>query len=168
MAGDREVGHLSRIHVAAWSSLYTALEEAARVPWPFREVTNSDDGWTAMHSAVWNMHVKVVRYLLTFGNCKTWQKGKRSDLSLLHFAVRNRDTKILRLLLASKADVNFADTMGRTALHDAALFGNIEAARLLMDTGADKWRNDSWKQRPWACIQVRDDHIYKELSDLLF
>jgi ankyrin repeat protein len=112
--------------LAAWQGDREYLKKSWRRTWKIAE--KSIDGWTAMHSAVWNMHVETVKFLLTIGKWKEWQLKKRS-LSLLHLAVRNNDIETLRLLLDSNAHVNFTDSNGQTALHQAAACGNVEAIR---------------------------------------
>jgi ankyrin repeat protein len=120
-------------------------------------ILKSRGGWTALHSAVWNMHTEVVKFLLGLGNCKEWQKNVVRDYSLLHFAVRNRDLETLGLLLAAKADVDFFDSKGRTALHETAICGDsdmtrdlltADMAKALLAAGANKDRLDSEGKTP--------------------
>jgi ankyrin repeat protein len=131
--------------LAAWRGDSESLKESARRSWGI--AGKSIDGWTAMHSAVWNMHVEVVKYLLTIGKWKTWQL-KKGSLSLLHFAVRNNDIETLRLLLDSNADVDFIDSHRQTALHQAAVCGNVEAIRVLLAAGANVCIFDSFGKLP--------------------
>lgn len=55
----------------------------------------------------------------------------------LAVAAKNRRNADLRLLLERGADPNLGDYGGRTALHEAAFVGNVEAVRVLLDAGAD-------------------------------
>lgn len=129
--------------------------------------TNSADGWTALHSAVWNMHIEVVKYLLKFGSWKAWQDQKDGAYSILHFAVLNHDQETLQLLLDAKADVNFVGTLGRTPLHEAIICGNVEAAEALLMAGADKQSLDSSAHPPlFYASGIRDVLVRSELIEL--
>jgi len=132
---------------------------------------NSKRGWTALHSAVWNMHRDVVKYLLPFGRWKDWQNKKNHPkCSLLHFAVRNHDLETLQLLLDPKleADVNYTDSVGNTALHEAAICGNVAAARALLDSGAEKGKVDLQRRSAWMYAgELRHKKVVRELLLLL-
>src|SRR5215472_6431805 len=58
-----------------------------------------------------------------------------SDLGILD-AVKNRDAKALKALIARKADVNAAQPDGATALSWAAYLDQAESADLLIKAGA--------------------------------
>ena len=59
-----------------------------------------------------------------------------TDTTLLHLAA-NASPAVLELLLQSEAEVNQQNEDGITPLHVAAMWGNSEAVRLLLDYGAD-------------------------------
>jgi hypothetical protein len=157
-----------KLFYAAWIADRSMLEALWQSGWG---ITGSISGWTALHSAVWNMHSDVVRYLLEFGKWKDWQNKKDyAKYSLLHFAVRNHDLETLQLLLnpKSKADVNFTDSAGRTALHEAAICGNIEATRVLLDSGAEKGKLDLNGRSPRMYAgELKNKEVVKELLLLL-
>jgi ankyrin repeat protein len=155
---------MEKLYYAAWIGDRSMLETLAQNTWG---ITNPTSGWTALHSAVWNMHVELVKYLLSFGNCRSWQKKDPADFSLLHFAVRNRDTETLRLLLEAKADINFVDSKGRTALHAAAIWGNVETAKALIAAGAIKEKVDSEGKSPRYYTSLRNTKTGRELFQLL-
>ncbi len=54
----------------------------------------------------------------------------------IDFAIQNEGTAVLELLLAAGADVNTHNGEGNRPLHNAALFGNVDAGRLLLAKGA--------------------------------
>ena len=59
--------------------------------------------------------------------------------TLLYRAVRsNQDIAIIKFLVSEGADVNAAENfLGRTPLHWAAIFGNLEVAKFLVSQGAN-------------------------------
>lgn len=63
-------------------------------------------------------------------------------MALLHWAADRGCVDVLRLLLASGADVNVTDEDGQTPLHFASSVGHVDCVRLLLDGGADKARRD--------------------------
>ena len=71
-----------------------------------------------------------------------WANDGKTDhqFSALHFAVGHTSSngiEILKLLLASKANVNARAEYGQTPLHFAAESGNTVALKLLIEHGAD-------------------------------
>ncbi|MBR5888324.1 MAG: ankyrin repeat domain-containing protein [Akkermansia sp.] len=52
-------------------------------------------------------------------------------------AAKNGETELVKLLIAAGADVNQADILGETPLHNAAIFGHAECVKLLLAAGAD-------------------------------
>lgn len=63
--------------------------------------------------------------------------GSKENDSPLIQAVRVDDVGLMRLLLAHGAQVNAACHLRNTALHHAALRGNVEAVKVLLAAGAD-------------------------------
>ena len=66
-------------------------------------------------------------------------KGNQSGgATALHSAARHGSMECMRILLdAGKANVNAKDNYSDTPLHNAALWGHIEAATLLIERGAE-------------------------------
>ena len=61
-------------------------------------------------------------------------------------AVRSMDARRVRECIAARADVNVKDDIGYTPLHCAALYGQLEVCKMLIDAGADvdaKTKTDS-------------------------
>ena len=63
--------------------------------------------------------------------------------SVILSAAQKNDTERLQQLLESGIDVNYGNSMKQTALHVACLWGNPEAARMLLDNGADVHRTNN-------------------------
>jgi ankyrin repeat protein len=57
--------------------------------------------------------------------------------TLLHLAANSRMPAILQLLVSHGAEVDWQNEEGMSALHVAAMWGNVAAVRLLLDSGAD-------------------------------
>ncbi len=56
---------------------------------------------------------------------------------LLDEALRRHQAEMVEVILKAGADVNARGKEGFTALHDAALSGNVGAVQILLDHGAD-------------------------------
>lgn len=76
-----------------------------------------------------------------FFSCESMQQLDDRGTSALHEAVRNNHVDMLRVMLEKGADVNLTQDApadaGNTPLHIAGIYGRAEAARLLLDAGAD-------------------------------
>jgi hypothetical protein len=155
-------GQIAAARFAIWMGDY----EHATGEGPFLGLPNmAAEGWTSMHLAVWNMHVETVRSFLSLKSGKVW-KGLSSHFTLLHIAVRNNDTETLQVLLDWGAPVDFENGVGRTAFHEAALCGNLEAARALLEAGADVNKVDAAGKRPADYLDPRHRDILLGLPDV--
>src|SRR5690606_20013017 len=105
----------------------------------------NDDGLTPLGSACAAGNWRLARFLL--------ERGARPEIegatpALVAAAGNDEDDPAgVSLLLKHKARVDTPDARGRTALHEAALAGNIEVARVLLDRGADTGRVDAAGKR---------------------
>ena len=70
-----------------------------------------------------------------------------TDTTLLHLAA-NAMPDILEMLLQHHADVNQQNDEGIAPLHVAAMWGNDDAVRLLLDYGADPVISDDDDMTP--------------------
>jgi len=98
----------------------------------------SDDGFTALHLAVFGGHEEASRLLLERGadpNALSTNEAVR--VPPLGTAAFVRSVPLARLLLDSGADVNGRGEGGFTALHSAAQNGDEELAELLLERRAD-------------------------------
>ena len=81
-------------------------------------------------------HLEIVQFLLESGAEVHPEKAPEGVLPI-HFAAMGGNEKIVKLLIASKSDVNLADDDGGTVLHFATLWGNKKVVELLIAKGAD-------------------------------
>ncbi len=108
---------------------------------------------TAMHMAIWSQNLNVLaRIAETSPNwdirvrcplkleriaprLETWPF---TDVHCLHFAAHSPSTDGLRFLLRQcPKSINCRTAEGQTPMHIAAMVGNIEAAQILVDEGAE-------------------------------
>ena len=81
-------------------------------------------------------HLEIVQFLLESGADVHPEKAPEGVLPI-HFAAMGGNEKIVKLLIASKSDVNLADDDGNTVLHFATLWGNKKVVELLIAKGAN-------------------------------
>jgi len=106
---------------------------------PSRARALSEDGFTALHLAVFADQAKAARLLLDRGaDVDALSTGSIARVPPLGTAVFVRSQKLARLLLDAGADVNRQGAGGYTALHSAARSGDAELVELLLARGADR------------------------------
>ena len=72
------------------------------------------------------------------------ETGNDKNTSLLRQAVRSFDDKRLKDIIESKiVDINIASSKGITAVHEAAIDGNLIGLQILVDNGADITKIDN-------------------------
>jgi ankyrin repeat protein len=101
----------------------------------------SEDGFTALHLAVFGRQVETVQVLLDRG-ADPEALARHADPNLrvrpLHTATAfGGDVATARALLHGGADPNGRSASGSTPLHNAAQVGNRELVELLLERGAD-------------------------------
>ncbi|XP_037036554.1 protein phosphatase 1 regulatory subunit 12B isoform X9 [Bradysia coprophila] len=110
------------------------------------------------------------RQMLT--DAKNWLRGDaskadephpRTGATALHVAAAKGYSKVLSLLLATRADVDKQDNDGWTPLHAAAHWGQKEAAQMLVAALADMDVKNYAGQTP---IDVADPSMIRFLEDL--
>jgi ankyrin repeat protein len=92
------------------------------------------------------MGVSLLFFLIAGGGC--------SSLPPLHDAAsRNHLTEANKIIQKGKTDINGITPDGKTALHYAARYGNLEMSKLLYNAGADlnKQCTNSWTPLIEAC-----------------
>ena len=130
-------GELSVFEAAAFGRS-ERLEEILRDD-PAQASAFSDDGFSALHLAVFGGQEASARTLLDHGAdpnvLATSEIARVRPLGTAAFA---RSVPLARLLLDQGADVDGQGEGGFTALHTAAQNGDEELARLLLERGADR------------------------------
>jgi ankyrin repeat protein len=92
---------------------------------------------------VWSGAAAIVEMRLASNESIDWT-ARRGGYGPLHWAAKQNDVKVVRLLLAAKGcDVN-AQVQGSTALHIGASFGHREAAQALLAAGAETALQNSY------------------------
>ena len=99
------------------------------------------EGYVLLCDAVDNKHTEVAKLLLTNGSKVNSKNKKRTDTPL-HFAVRNGDIEIVKMLLDRGADVDAINLYNVTPLHIAVESKKVEIVELLLNHG--------------ACVNARD------------
>ena len=99
--------------------------------------TYSNDGWTPLHLASFFGNLACAGILVDHGaDVNARSRGAMQNMPL-HAAASSRARAIVELLADRGADVNARQHGGWTALHAAALNGDVETARVLIAHGAD-------------------------------
>lgn len=105
---------------------------------PSQAAALSDDGFTALHLAVFAEQEEAARLLIDRGaDVDALATSPIARVRPLGTAAFVRSVAMARLLLDGGADVNGRGEGGFTALHSAAQSGNEELTRFLLDRGAD-------------------------------
>lgn len=112
------------------------------------------NGEQAVQLAAWNGHAKAVRWLLERGAVLN-RDGKNWDA--LHYAVFNGHTELATELIQRGANVNATSPNGSTPLMLAAREGREDAARLLLESGADTSLKSDWGDTALT-FAMRYDH----------
>ncbi|PSS33805.1 Protein ACCELERATED CELL DEATH like [Actinidia chinensis var. chinensis] len=102
---------------------------------------NGPNGRTALHAAVFSGCPASVRELLRWRPSLT-KEGDKYGWTPLHCAARKNDVELMKELLNADKDVAYqiAEEDGKkTALHLAALHGNVEAMEKLLSHCPDCW-----------------------------
>jgi ankyrin repeat protein len=98
----------------------------------------SDDGFTALHLAVFAEQEEAARVLIEHGaDVDARSTGAIARVPPLGTAAFVHSVPLARLLLDAGADVNGRGEGGLTALHTATANGDEELVQLLVERGAD-------------------------------
>ena len=115
---------------------------------------------TALHSASFEGHLQVVRYLLRLG-VDVNVRDSTNDTPLL-FASWKGHQDVVQCLLEHGADVDLRDQFLNAPLHLAAGFGHPDAVRLLLQHDADVHLQSykGWTALHWAIfgIEIKGDY----------
>jgi STE24 endopeptidase len=95
------------------------------------------------------------------------KKNRESIQSLLCGAAREGNLVELQRLVAEGVDLNVSDMDGGTALHCAAIGDQLEAARFLVENGADPFGNEA-KNYLWPPLSTAAGQGSQRVLDYLF
>ena len=94
-----------------------------------------------------------------------------SNLERRELGLQQHNTEIVKNLLLARADVNLTNVYGRTALHYAAMEGNVSACRALVDAGAlpDQLDHHGFTAVQHAVLMKRADwdHCHDFLTEVM-
>ncbi|CAN7304682.1 ankyrin repeat domain-containing protein [Rhizobium rhizogenes] len=123
-----------------------------REDWVYIQLTTGD---VSTDQAVFVEHIQRVA-----GDIDIPEAMRRAHPAMLHEAAGDNDLRAVRLMLALGFDVNAMTS--RTPLHEAALHGHIEMAKLLIEYGADTTVRDPYYYTPpigWAEYNGREEMV---------
>jgi len=115
---------------------------------PGIDVNQQDSfGRTALREAVENKHTDVAEQLLRVGASLGFIEDESAKR--LCIAVAQHDHKLLAVLLLAGAPAAAQDFVGRSALHIAAMQGDVAATAILLRHGANPHLVDKWGRTPY-------------------
>jgi ankyrin repeat protein len=129
------------------------------------EIINQFDnnGWTALHTALYNREVKKDLIELLLKNGADINYRSESGLTLLHYAVLSCNKDIIKLLLKEMSLdlLNQTAEGGHTVLHYAIGIMRQDIIELLLDSGVNinKASNDSIPLLPYSIQTGRKDIV---------
>lgn len=116
---------------------------------PSQATAVADDGFTALHLAVYGEQAEAAQLLIDHGaDVDARSSGSIARVPPLGTAAFVRSLQLARLLLDAGADVNGQGDGGFTALHSAAMNGDAELVELLLERGADATIENTKGKRP--------------------
>jgi ankyrin repeat protein len=132
-----------------------------------------ETGWTAIMLAAVQCQLTTVQQLLDW-HARTNIKDKNGDDALMGAASafcyqasgREAQAQIIKLLIANGADPNLHDDNGLTPLMALTTYGNMEAARVLLDAGAQANAKDNEGMtaldHAWNALKKYYDNFWTE------
>ena len=95
----------------------------------------SNFGWTPLHYAPWNVHLEMVKLLISKGT--NVNEKDTNGWSPLHWASHHDNLEVVKLLIEYGANLNEKNNYGKTPLYYASWNIHLEVVKLLIECGAD-------------------------------
>lgn len=133
------------LHFASWSkcSLVKSLQQFAigntaidpQLNTSYNQALDIKDtlGRSMLHFAAQRGNIALMEYLLSHPQSRSFAQPDYTGQSLLHYTVVSRRVRAIDLALGHGMDFNAIDNLGQTAMHHAAMRGNIAAVKKLLD-----------------------------------
>lgn len=143
-----------------WSALHDAAAEGASEAVTALLLRGADanlrdhEGCSALHLAAKYGKVEATEHLLAAGADVSYRFGK-AEHTALDIAIVEGHLRIVKILIRRGADVNAADSVGRTPLARAAFFNQAEAIDELISAGASVFDRDHFGRSPFYVAIAR-------------
>lgn len=98
----------------------------------------SGDGFPMLGLAAFFKNDEIGEMLIEAGADVNVSSRNAQNVAPIHSAVAARSSRLVRKLIEAGADVNRKQQNAVTALHAAAMHGDVEIVRLLLAAGADR------------------------------
>lgn len=99
------------------------------------KLTSSDEkGWTAVHWASYEGHMRLLKFLVKKGASLSWPNFRKE--TPLHVACANQKSEVVKFLLKKQVGLEEKDWDDRTPLFWAVLSGERKIVELLLEAGA--------------------------------
>ena len=120
-------------------------------------------GYNALYSALVHEHYECFKLLLNHCSLPNYinlqfEYCEDEHWACVHRATLNSvDAKYLKLLIEKGANIEEIDSDNRTALHRAAMCGNVQCAKLLIENDANQNALDLWQLKPIDLARRHDE-----------
>ncbi|HYY51984.1 MAG TPA: ankyrin repeat domain-containing protein [Myxococcales bacterium] len=99
--------------------------------------TYAPNGWTPLHAAAFADNAAAAALLLAAGAEVNARAKNKFDNTPLQVAMLSQASDAAKVLIAHGAEVDARMSEGATALHEAAMNGDVVSIRMLLAAGAD-------------------------------
>jgi len=119
-------------------SLGTVQQISAQVQQdPAFAASRASNGWTPLHAAAFGNNAAAAAVLIAAGAEVNARAKNRFDNTPLQVAMLSQASDAAKVLIAHGADLDAKMSEGATALHEAAMNGDVVSIRMLLAAGAD-------------------------------
>lgn len=159
LVGQDDCDHLAHGGEHPWHYLLNQGQLPALALWADHlgvpaETPPTTQGDTFAHCAAWSGRTEAIE-LFSHATLAHINTADHQDLTPLAIAVHRGGAALVQAFLAAGADPMVADKAGRTALHHAAQYGDIELVALLEDAGGDADVPDHQGLCPASLVRAR-------------